>query len=80
MAGDLQPQCQSSEFGRIHGGRQGELYTLPLDNPVETTIEGEGLLLWMDGEPEEGSITSTSPTNRKPNHLAHRQDMVVADE
>ena len=33
----------------------GASYTLPLDNPVETTIEGEGfLLLWMDGEPEEG--------------------------
>ena len=33
----------------------GQSYTLPNNDPVATTVPGEGfLLLWMDGEPEEG--------------------------
>ena len=60
----------------------GASYTLPLDNPVETTIEGEGfLLLWMDGEPEEGGHhLDFVPAIENQTIWLIGQDMVVADE
>ena len=37
------------------GAGENQSYTLPTNSPVETTVAAEGfLLLWMDGEPEEG--------------------------
>ena len=36
--------------------RAGGSATIPNDAPIETTVEGNGfLLLWMDGEPEDGA-------------------------
>ena len=60
----------------------GASYTLPLDNPVETTIEGEGfLLLWMDGEPEEGGHhLDFVPAIENQTIWLIGQDMVIADE
>ena len=44
----------------------GDVCTIPIDDPVETTVPAEGfLLLWLDGEPEEG---------------AHHLDMTVLSE
>lgn len=37
------------------GAGENQSYTLPTNSPVETTVAAEGfLLLWLDGEPEEG--------------------------
>ena len=60
----------------------GASYTLPLDNPVETTVEGEGfLLLWMDGEPEEGGHhLDFVPAVENQTIWLIGQDMVIADE
>lgn len=60
----------------------GDSYTLPNDNPVETTIEGEGfLLLWLDGEPEEGGHhLDLVPNVESQTIWLIGPDMVVADE
>ena len=39
----------------IISNSEGQSYTLPNDSPFDLTIEADGfLLLWLDGEPEEG--------------------------
>ncbi len=60
----------------------GASYTLPVDNPAETTVEAEGfLLLWLDGEPEEGGhhLDLVPPVEAQIFRLIG-PDMVIADE
>lgn len=56
--------------------------TIPNDAPIETTVEGNGfLLLWMDGEPEDGAHhLNLTPSIETQSFTLIGPDMVVADE
>ena len=60
----------------------GNNVTLPLDNPVETTVEADGfLLLWMDGEPGEGGHhLDLIPEVQNQTIRLIGPDMFIADE
>ena len=59
----------------------GNNVTLPLDNPVETTVEADGfLLLWMDGEPEGGHHLDLIPEVQNQTIRLIGPDMFIADE
>ena len=60
----------------------GNNVTLPLDNPVETTVEADGfLLLWMDGEPAEGGHhLDLIPEVQNQTIRLIGPDMFIADE
>ena len=60
----------------------GNNVTLPLDNPVETTVEADGfLLLWMDGEPTEGGHhLDLIPEVQNQTIRLIGPDMFIADE
>ena len=41
--------------GYTFSNTAGQTYTIPVNSPVETTVEGEGFLLfWMDDAPSQG--------------------------
>ena len=56
--------------------------TIPNDSPVETTVEANGfLLLWLDGEPNEGAHhLDFAPQIEAQSFSLVGPDMVVADE
>ena len=60
----------------------GNNVTLPIDNPVETTVEADGfLLLWMDGEPAEGGHhLDLIPEVQNQTIRLIGPDMFIADE
>lgn len=60
----------------------GESYTLPNNDPVATTVEGDGfLLLWLDGEPLEGGHhLGFEATSQAQTFTLVAPDMTVVDE
>lgn len=60
----------------------GLSYTVPNSDPVATTIPGDGfLLLWLDGEPEEGGHhLALQPASETQTFTLVGPDMVLVDE
>lgn len=60
----------------------GQSYTLPNTDPVATTVPADGfLLLWMDGEPEEGGHhLGFEPAAESQTFTLIAPDMTVVDE
>jgi hypothetical protein len=60
----------------------GDSWTLPLNDPVSTTVAGDGfLLLWLDGQPEQGGHhASFSAAAQAQTFTLVGPDLIVADE
>ena len=67
--------------GYTFSNSEGQSYTIPLDMPFETTVEGEGFLLfWMDATPTQGGHhLGFEPSLSDSNIILTGPDGIVAD-
>jgi len=67
--------------GYTFSNSEGQSYTVPLDTPFETTVEGEGFLLfWMDATPSQGGHhLGFEPPLSDSNIILTGPDGIIAD-